>query len=163
MARCSGWLRQALGNWEISGINQYQSGGPFSVRDGNDIAGVGGGSGTQFLSLVGDPDIERTPFTESAVWFNKAAFARPTTGTFSDTQPKNLLYNPSFWSWDMGLRKNFMMTERQRLQIRWEVFNVVNHPNWGGANSNPTSGTFGLVTGKSGDRRIMQLALKYIF
>jgi len=40
---------------------------------------------------------------------------------------------------------------------------VPNHPNWGGANANPTSGTFGLVTGKTGDRRVMQLALKYFF
>jgi hypothetical protein len=159
----SGWTRQTFGNWEISGIAQYQSGSPFAVRDGNDIAGVGGGSGTQFWELTGNTDIERTPFTETAVWFNKAAFTRPANGTFASSQPKNLLYNPSFWSWDMGLRKNFKVTERQRLQFRWEVFNVLNHPNWGGANSNPTSGQFGLVTSKTGDRRIMQLALKYFF
>ena len=63
----------------------------------------------------------------------------------------------------MGLRKNFEVTERQKLQVRWEVFNVLNHPNWGGANADPTGGTFGLVTGKTGDRRVMQLALKYFF
>jgi hypothetical protein len=38
----------------------------------------------------------------------------------------------------------------------------LNHPNWGGANSNPTSGSFGLITGKTGERRI-QLAAKYMF
>ncbi|HYV30326.1 MAG TPA: carboxypeptidase regulatory-like domain-containing protein [Candidatus Binatia bacterium] len=160
--RGSGWLHHIIGNWEISGINQFQSGAPFSVRTGNDIAGVGGGSGSQFYNLVGDPYIEPTGFTDSAVWFNKAAFARPAAGTFGK-QPKNLLYNPSFWSWDMGLRKNFVVTEHQKLQARWEVFNVLNHPNWGGADANPTSGTFGLVTGKTGDRRVMQLALKYFF
>ncbi|PYU96922.1 MAG: TonB-dependent receptor, partial [Acidobacteria bacterium] len=160
--RGSGWLHHIMGNWEISGINQFQSGAPFSVRTGNDIAGVGGGSGSQFYNLVGDPYIEPTGFTDSAVWFNKAAFARPAAGTFGK-QPKNLLYNPSFWSWDMGLRKNFVVSEHQKLQARWEVFNVPNHPNWGGADANPTSGTFGLVTGKTGDRRVMQLALKYFF
>ncbi|PYU97640.1 MAG: TonB-dependent receptor, partial [Acidobacteria bacterium] len=160
--RGSGWLHHIIGNWEISGINQFQSGAPFSVRTGNDIAGVGSGSGSQFYNLVGDPYIDPTGFTDSAVWFNKAAFARPAAGTFGK-QPKNLLYNPSFWSWDMGLRKNFVVTEHQKLQARWEVFNVPNHPNWGGADANPTSGTFGLVTGKTGDRRVMQLALKYFF
>ncbi|PYU87181.1 MAG: TonB-dependent receptor [Acidobacteria bacterium] len=157
-----GWRHRLLGNWEISGINQFQSGSPFSVRDANDTAGVGGGSGAQFWNLTGDPHIEHGPFTDSAVWFDKNAFAKPAAGTFGK-QPKNMLYNPGFWTWDMGLRKNFEVTERQKLQVRWEVFNVLNHPNWGGANADPTGGTFGLVTGKTGDRRVMQLALKYFF
>jgi hypothetical protein len=46
--------------------------------------------------------------------------------------------------------------------MRFEFFNVLNHPNWGGANSNPTSGQFGLITSKSGSRTI-QIAMKYIF
>src|SRR5262249_61172355 len=40
-----------LGNWEVSGIYQYQSGGPFSIRTGDDFAGVGAGSGSQFWNL----------------------------------------------------------------------------------------------------------------
>lgn len=151
-----------LGNWEISGMNQFQSGGPFSVRNNADIAGVGAGSGNQFWTQVSDPlDVTRTAFTNNAVWFNKAAFARPANGTFG-TQPRNGLYNPGFWAFDLGVRKNFPTTERQRLQMRFEFFNILNHPNWGGANSNPTSGQFGLITGKSGSRTI-QLAMKYIF
>ncbi|MBI3683041.1 MAG: TonB-dependent receptor [Acidobacteria bacterium] len=153
--------RRLLGNWEISGISQFQSGAPFSVRNATDVAGVGAGSGNQFWDLAGDPSIERTPFTTSAVWFNKAAFARPANGVFGK-QPRNLLYNPGFWSWDLGVRKNIPTTESQRLQLRFEFFNLLNHPNWGGANANPTSGSFGLVTGKSGNRTI-QLAVKYIF
>jgi len=65
------------------------------------------------------------------------------------------------WFWDMGLRKNIPVTEKQNLQFRFEVFKILNHPNWGGASSNPTSGSFGMVTGKGGNRTI-QLALKYI-
>jgi len=61
------------------------------------------------------------------------------------------------------MRKNFVVTAHKKPQAGWEVFNVTNHPNWGGADANPTSGTFGLVTGKTGDRRVMQLALKYFF
>ena len=29
-----------------------------------------------------------------------------------------MLRNPGFFTWDMGLRKNFPVTERQRLQFR---------------------------------------------
>lgn len=157
----STWTSRILGNWEFSGVFQAQSGTPFSVRNNVDYAGVGPGSGNQFWNLVGDPNIEPTDFTTSAVWFNKAAFAAPAAGTFG-VQPRNTLRNPGYWNLDGAIRKNFPTFERQLLQLRFEVFNVLNHPNWGNATSNPTSGSFGLITSKSGNRAI-QLALKYIF
>ena len=154
-------LRRVLGNWEISGVFQANSGTPFSIRRNNDFAGVGPGSGNQFYDLVADPHAQVSAFTDSALWFNKDAFRQPTAGTFGK-QPRNLLRNPGFRTLDMGLRKNFPTFERQLLQFRFEVFNILNHPNWGGATTDPTSGTFGFVTSKSGERNI-QLALKYIF
>src|SRR5262249_9040373 len=63
-------VRRVFGDWEISGVNQFQSGSPLSVRDSTDFAGVGGGSGSQFWNLVGDPEATRTSFTTSALWFN---------------------------------------------------------------------------------------------
>lgn len=157
----SSLTHRIFGNWELSGVFQAQSGTPFSVRNNVDYAGVGAGSGNQFWKLVGDPSIQTTGFTDSAVWFNKAAFAAPNAGTFA-LQPRNSLVNPGFWNLDGALRKNIPTYERQMLQFRFEVFDVMNHPNWGGANANPTSGSFGLVTSKSGNRAL-QLALKYIF
>ncbi len=85
----------------------------------------------------------------------------PAAGTFG-VQERNSLRNPGFWNVDGAVRKNVPTFENQLLQLRFEFFNVFNHPNWNGANSNPTSGSFGLVTGKSGNRAI-QLAAKYIF
>jgi hypothetical protein len=67
-----------------------------------------------------------------------------------------MLRNRGFWEWYLGLRKNFPVTEKHRLQLRAEVFNVVNPM------PAPTIATFGKVTSKSGNRMI-QLALKYIF
>lgn len=157
-----GIAHRLLGNWEISGINQWISGTPFSVRQGTDYAGVGAGSGNQFWNLTGDPNISTTAFTDSAIWFNKDAFAQPAAGTFG-VQARNILRQPGAWYWDMGLRKNFpAFGERQRLQMRLEVFDILNHPNWGGATSGPTSGSFGKVTSKGGNRTV-QIALKYIF
>jgi hypothetical protein len=157
----SNWVQRAFGNWELTGVFQAQSGTPFSVRNNVDYAGVGAGSGNQFWKLTGDPNAAVTGFTDSAVWFNKAAFAVPDQGTFA-VQPRNSLRNPGSWNLDGAIRKNFPTVERQLLQLRFEVFNTLNHPNWGGATSNPTSGSFGLVTSKSGNRAL-QLALKYIF
>jgi hypothetical protein len=154
-------LRHVAGNWELSGTNQFQSGGPFTIKTGDDFAGVGPGSGSQFWNQVASTDVARTPFTSSATWFNKNAFAQPAPGTFG-VQQRNGLRNPGFWSWDVGIRKNIPITEAQRLQFRFEVFDLLNHPNWDVANSSPRSGSFGQVTNKLGQRQI-QLALKYIF
>jgi hypothetical protein len=100
----SGALDRLLGHWEITGVYQYQSGAPFSVRSNDDFAGVGPGCCNEFWNLVGDPNIDRGPFTKSAAWFNPAAFVRPVPGTFG-VQPRNSLHNPSTWNFDLGLRK----------------------------------------------------------
>ena len=160
--RGTGWVAKVLGNWDVSGIYQYQSGSPFSVRSSDDFAGVGPGSGAQFWNQIADAGIAHTgDFTTGIVWFNKDAFARPAAGTFG-AQPRNDLRNPPFWTLDVGLRKMVPLGGPHRLQFRFEAFNVLNHPNWSGANSNPTSGSFGLITGKNGERKI-QLAAKYMF
>ena len=76
---------------------------------------------------------------------------------------RNTLRGPGFWAWDMSLRKNIRILETHKLQFRFDVFDVLNHPNWGNPATDPTNGSFGKVTGKTGDDRQMQLALKYIF
>jgi hypothetical protein len=155
-------LRNVLGGWEISGVNQFQSGTPFSVRTSADIAGVGTGSGNQFYNLVGDSSTTVSSFTNSAMWFNPAAFSIPAPGTFGN-QPRNTIRGPGFRAWDMGLRKDIKTYEAQTLQFRFEVFDILNHPNWSNPVVDPTSGSFGLITGKTNDSRQLQLALKYIF
>jgi hypothetical protein len=127
-----------------------------------DYAGIGPGSGNQFWNQVGDPeDVERTSFTDSAVWFNGAAFAAPAPGTFG-VQPRNGLRNPGFWEWNLSVRRRLPVVRNHTFDLRWDAFNVLNQPTLGGANSNPTSGSFGLVTSKTGNRT-MQLILQYRF
>ena len=58
--------------------------------------------------------------------------------------------------------KDFLITEVQRIQFRFEAFNWLNHPNWNGANTTPTSASFGRVQSK-GSERGLQFALRYSF
>ncbi len=155
--------RRFLGNWTVSGINQFESGSRFSVRQNIDFAGVGPGSGNQFYDQVGMTTGCRTDFTSGvgAVWFCKNAFAVPAPGTFG-VQTRNALVNPGFWEWNLALHKDFPIRESSYVQFRVEAFNVLNHPNWNGANANPNSSSFGMVTSKSGNRNL-QLQLRLSF
>jgi len=151
-----------LGNWDLSGVFQAQSGVPFDVRTATDIAGVGPGSGTQYYELVGDPLAARTEWDgTSAVWFDKNAFRAPAAGTFATSQSRNFLRQPGFWDLHMSLRKSFPFGTR-RFEFRWDVFNVLNHTTLGTAQTNPNVADFGLITSRTGNRT-MQMGLQYAF
>ena len=106
----------------------------------------------------------------------------PAYGTFG-TMARNLFRGPGFKEWDMSVVKPFKFRERLTVQLRGEVFNVINHPNfanpWGASgtygNVDPTApGSFGCgcatpdVAGANpvigtGGARAIQAGLKFLF
>jgi hypothetical protein len=155
-------LKGVFGDWNLGGVFQAQSGAPFDVTTTVDIAGVGPGSGGQYYNVVGDPNEGRTEFDGTrAVWFNRAAFQAPAAGTYATTWERNNLRQPGFWDLHMSLRKSVGIGTH-RAELRWDVFNVLNHTNLGGANANPTSADFGTITSRTGNRT-MQIGLQYVF
>jgi len=109
------------------------------------------------------------------------------TGLFGQgcSYPANMLHRnafvgPQVWNWDLGVYKNFKITERVGLQLRGEFFDVLNHKNFyilgfavGGADvsSLPTDAAGRpLVQAKKGgygnpfdERRNTQLAIRLTF
>jgi hypothetical protein len=160
-----GMLGKLAGGWELSGVNQFQSGTPSSVTYTTDYAGVGTGSGNQHWNLVGDPHVSNPKFSDSLndqnYYFNPLAFAAPAAGTWGNAG-RNILRGPGIIAWDLGVRKNFRITERTRIQFRTEAYNLLNHPNWSSPDVGPTSRSFGRVSAKSGNRTL-QLALRFEF
>jgi hypothetical protein len=186
----SGFAGRVLGGWQISGITQFQTGLPCSVIAPNvDYAGVGqdanwgcGGNG-QFWVVNGNPKIIGT-FGPSGQWFattnpdGSPIFTQPTAGTFNTQRVRNLIYQPGYQNWNMGLFKTIPVNEKLRFQFRAEAYNVWNHPNWCGNSGcsgttniglNPTNTTtFGKVlakgSGGSGQgERNLQLSLRLEF
>jgi hypothetical protein len=49
---------------------------------------------------------------------------------------RNYLRGPGFFQWDLSMMKNFPITEKVKLQFRTDLFNILNHPNFG----NPDTG-----------------------
>jgi hypothetical protein len=159
-------MKNLLGGWQVSGATFLRSGTPFSITRSNDIAGVGDGGFGQPVDLVGDPEAgggsSFSNGSDNNFWFNPAAFANPAQGTFGNA-PRNLIYGPGDQQWDIALFKNFRLAGTHRMQFRMEVFNFPNHPNAGGVETDITNANFGRIRTKDGNRRDIQLALRYIF
>ena len=146
-------LGRALNGWQVSGTAFWHSGLPFSVLSAPYSAsgnGIVQGSGPQYASVLpGVPLYEHNPIhgvTQPGTiqWLNPDAFISavdPSTGACaSGDSPKNCqfgnlgrnaLRGPDFvWS-DAYLTKWFQLTERLKLRVDGQFFNVFNHPNFG--------------------------------
>jgi hypothetical protein len=82
---------------------------------------------------------------------------------------RNAFLAPGFWNLDVAVHRETPLSERMTLQIRAEVFNVLNHANLyvigasaNVASSNTVDACFG-CTGSIYDRRHVQLAARLIF
>ena len=160
-----------LGGWQISGIAQYQTGTPCSVGVNNDYVGVGQDGSMcgigQFWNMNGDPTVlgnfAAGGSSDPALWFattnpdGSPIFTAPAAGTFVHQDGvRNSVYGPGFQNWNLGLFKRFAVNERSGFEFRAEAFDAFNHPNLNGPDRNPTSGSFGKVTGKNNDARNLQ-------
>jgi hypothetical protein len=173
-----GVINEVVGGWQTSVIVTAQSGRPLYPIAGWDAAGQIIQGNWDRLNATGiDPYLPSDKRTADQ-WFNTAGFSNLTPGQYGSMGRYSLL-GPGVWNVDFSAIKNFPITERQSLQLRFETFNIPNHPslaspnmNWGGNNSKPApifgqirdlvTGA-GFVRGTAFDMRQLQFALKYIF
>lgn len=136
-------LDAVVGGWQVSGIVLFQGGFPFTVT-ANDTGFVNEAY-SERANLVGNPF--PSGFRKSRTeWFNTAAFAQPAPGAYGNSS-RNVIRQPGEDLWNLTAAKSFHLTERARLQFRFESFNVFNHAQLGLPNANVNSGViFGTIT-----------------
>jgi hypothetical protein len=183
LPRLVGPKRLAEG-WELNTILTAQSGRPVPIVNADDTSGLvfdqfpSPSNFHQRPNLVpGQPIVnsnwESGP--DSIGYLNGNAFADPPLGTFG-TLGRNDIYGPDFWNVDFSVAKSTSLTEHLKLQLRAEMFNILNHPNFALPNFfvSPGSPQQGLITQTpdqaqtnpglgGGGPRVIQLALKVIF
>ncbi|MDQ3803346.1 MAG: TonB-dependent receptor [Acidobacteriota bacterium] len=129
--------------WQLNGILTLRTGSPFHVNLFDDYNGTG-----EFFprpDLVGDPYAGTSGHER---FLNLAAFAVPCTldasnpdndGSAAFCLPgtqhfgslgRNSLRGPGYKNFDFSVFKTTPITERVRLQLRAEIFNLFNHPNF---------------------------------
>jgi hypothetical protein len=159
--------------WRLSGIFSAISGAPFTILTGFDQAGLGIGNsqrpnlipGRSTNPILGTPDR----------WFDPSAFSVPAVGTYGNVG-RSTATGPGFTNLDFALTKDTAVqsiSDTFGIQFRAEVFNILNHPNFGlpnnsvfvqgtngGANPNPNAGRITNIVGTS---RQIQFGLKLVF
>ncbi len=173
--KTSGLARSVLGGWTLSGVVQFQTGQPRTISRNVDYAGIGEAS-EQPWEVSRNPRLSKGDrgFSEGAgnddVYFfdtnqstGETIWSAPAAGTFATTQRRNqYIRDPGFQNWNLGIFKDFAITERQKISFRGEFFNLPNHPNLGDVQLNPVNSQFGRVTSKDSNRNV-QLSLRYSF
>ena len=151
--------RHFLGGWQVSGIVTVQTGQFVNISGGSRATtSPSNGFGTN-VDLVGDwRDI---PGGQDANhWINSAAFA-PRIGLIGNV-PRNLIEMPGTQNFNLSLMKKVQLTEKFRLQLRAEAFNLFNHPNFRTLVTNLSASNFGTLT-QTDDPRVFQFGLKVLF
>jgi hypothetical protein len=158
-------LKQAAGGWQLGAIITSQSGFPFGISPPNTNA-----SG----SLQGEDRADIVPGQQIAArqggkanwlnhYFNTSAFAQNPAGTFGDIG-KNIIQAPPINSIDANVSKTWSYKERYNLQLRWEMFNALNHPSFAAPNNTVGQGSFGQINSLGPIApRVGQAALKFTF
>jgi outer membrane receptor protein involved in Fe transport len=154
--------RHALTGWSFQGIITWRSGLPLDVTAGRDLTNSGRSAANRPDLVLGiDPYLKDT---DALRWLNPDAFdaGTPDRDIRYGTLGYNVLRGPSGFTYDAALHKTFAITERQRLNFRFELFNAFNHKVLDNPVTNRSNANFGVIQTASGGRNI-QFALKYQF
>jgi hypothetical protein len=165
----SGLPNAFLGGWQVFYILSLQGGYPFTVYD---AAG-------KFPDRICSG---RLPESQRSVnhWFDEKCFPTrppvtvpyPTPGNPNGTITYNphgnaapmAIVGPPTNNLDLGVHKTFGITEKTRLQLRLEAFNVFNHPQFTAPSGNVFTNTLsGTRITRARENRDIQLALKIFF
>ena len=159
------FVRAVIGGWSLSTIASFRSGAPLTITSGTDSNFDG--TSNDRADLIGNPFLTpNRPRNEVvAQWFNTAAFSKNTQAihSFDGTSGRNIIDGPGLKNVDMGIFREFRVTESKRLQFRAEAINALNHPQFTAPNTTVTSTAFGTVTGEFAWPRVIQFGLKLLF
>jgi len=159
----SNLTRALTRDWRGSLEYQAQSGFPLTISVFGDTANAG--------TVVGENPIRANltgqkifgPGTRnSTTWFNPGAFAAPPAYTYGNVG-RNSVYGPGLQTMDLGIVREFSVSERARFEARAEFFNALNHTNLGTPNRFVNTSSFGSITEVATPGREIQLSARLSF
>jgi hypothetical protein len=163
-----GWREKVARGWTVSAIQTAQSGFPFTPQLGYNPSNNGDSRNPvrpSWNPSSGGPVVLGGPNE----YFNPAGFLPPASGTYGNVG-RDVLTGPGLAELDLSLAKLTAVTEKTRVQLRAEFFNLLNHANFATPNavvftsaSPVPSPTAGLISGTSTTSRQIQFGLKLLW
>jgi Carboxypeptidase regulatory-like domain len=133
------FVRNSVGNWQVSGTYTFESGEFATPQSGVDSNYNGDSAGDRVIintNGVAGTSSGVTPLTNSsgatvAYLANNpnARFIEAGPGALADSG-RNILVTPRIDNIDFTVAKNFLIRERYRIQLRADLFNALNHPQY---------------------------------
>ncbi|HLG96434.1 MAG TPA: carboxypeptidase regulatory-like domain-containing protein [Bryobacteraceae bacterium] len=175
----NGFVRALAGGWTVGGTVYWHTGYPFSVVDSavranlNNVTGIA--NQTILAEYLGGFSAGSCT-TPNVPCFSASSFA-PASSQFNwGNLTRNSFRGPGYFDTDMNLNRTFSLTERFKLLIGMNAFNLFNHPNFDlpfnnvGGNygsiqstvSAPTS-AYGSFVGSDVSGRVLQTQIKLTF
>jgi hypothetical protein len=159
----------AFDDWVLSGISQFASGMPAAISfTTTNSENLNGGGDAQRVDVVGNAFSGNIHTFNQ--WFNTAAFALPGMNDPGNAG-KYDVRQPGVNNNDMAIAKTFpVMSEKRKLSLRWEAYNVFNHTQYASINTAArytpqgaqTNTLFGTVV-STRTPRVMQGSLRFTF
>ncbi len=146
--------------WQVALVAQAQSGNPVNIV--TSTSSVNGLPNTVRPDLVAPVRI----IGSVSEWFDPSSFAA--VNRFGNLG-RNVVIGPGYQNVDLSIIKEFRPPIGTRLQVRADVFDLFNHPNFGSPGNIVGTPSFGVIratrlpTGEAGSSRQIQLAVKYLF
>ncbi len=131
----SGFVHHVFGDWEIATIAEAASGSPLTITTGTIPGLAGGPSGTGYTDNQRPNRVAGQPCRASSgpaeQWLNPNAYTLDNfqLGTIGDAG-RGDCNGPGVFTVDLSFYKNIRLSDRVKLQFRFEVFNVFNRTNF---------------------------------
>jgi hypothetical protein len=143
---------QILGGWEISGKIRWQS-GQYLTPTANTLIGV-----RRADYFGGDINLDDR---SELKWFNTAAFVAAPVDRRGNAKV-GMIQGPHWRQGDVSLRKSFRFSQTRKIEVRAEVFNVLNTVNLNNPNTQVDNSAYGTITSARIPRQ-SQFTLRFEF
>ena len=162
----NGVLNTVLGGWQLSGVLVAQTGAPVGFTTSGTTLHAPGN--TQRPNVSGKPKVFGK-IGPGELYFDPTVFSAPVADAqgfapFGTMKRNDSINGPRYVNMDGSVFKRFRFTERFGGELRADIFNVTNSPQFnnpnGGFTPSPTGtfpfagNTFGQITGAFGERLV---------